>query len=121
MRKVLAVSSLTSPSPLRGLLGMARVSLLWSLLSDQVPACVCGHKASLRIINKRGIKPTADEMQTNPRSRSARLRAAERIITQDEHYNIVEQLCSESEVKSNGNGWRNATQLSKLRQAFMAS
>ena len=43
------------------------------------PACVCGHKASLRLVNKRVITPAADEVQLNPRSRSAKLRAAERI------------------------------------------
>jgi 16S rRNA (cytosine1402-N4)-methyltransferase len=43
------------------------------------PVCVCEHKASLRLVNKRVITPTADEVQLNPRSRSARLRAAERI------------------------------------------
>jgi 16S rRNA (cytosine1402-N4)-methyltransferase len=43
------------------------------------PTCICGHKASLRLINKRVITPAADEVQINPRSRSAKLRAAERI------------------------------------------
>ena len=43
------------------------------------PVCVCGHKASLRLVNKRVITPAADEVRLNPRSRSARLRAAERI------------------------------------------
>ncbi len=44
-----------------------------------MPACVCGHKASLRLVNKRVITPAADEVRLNPRSRSAKLRAAERI------------------------------------------
>ncbi|MCZ6614878.1 MAG: 16S rRNA (cytosine(1402)-N(4))-methyltransferase RsmH [Chloroflexi bacterium] len=39
------------------------------------PQCVCGHKATLRILTKKVIKPTADEIQENPRVRSARLRA----------------------------------------------
>ena len=43
------------------------------------PACVCGHKASLRLVSKRVITPAADEVQLNPRSRSAKLRVAERI------------------------------------------
>ncbi len=83
------------------------------------PTCVCGHTASLRLINKRVITPSAVEVQTNPRSRSARLRAAERLITQDEHYQIVERLCSSAEVKANG--WRRPTLLKKLRQAFIAA
>ena len=44
-----------------------------------VPVCVCRHKASFRLINKRVITPATGEVQLNPRSRSARLRAAERI------------------------------------------
>ncbi|MFC1948965.1 16S rRNA (cytosine(1402)-N(4))-methyltransferase RsmH [Chloroflexota bacterium] len=82
------------------------------------PTCVCGHTASLSLINKRIITPSLEEVQANPRSRSARLRAAKRIIAQDEHYNIVERLCSESELKTNGNGWRQPTLLKRLRQVF---
>ncbi len=82
------------------------------------PTCVCGHTASLRLINKRVITPSLLEVQSNPRSRSARLRATERIISQEEHYNIVERLCSTAEIKSNGNGWRKPAQLRKLRQVF---
>ncbi len=84
-----------------------------------MPTCVCGHTASLRLVKKRVITPTPAEVQINPRSRSARLRVAERIITQDEHYKIVERLCSTTEVKANGNGWRRPILLKKLRQAFL--
>lgn len=82
------------------------------------PVCTCEHTSSLRLINRRVIKPSPEEEKANPRSRSAKLRAAERIISQDEHYNIMEKLGSDSEVKANGNGWRKPTQLKKLRQAF---
>ena len=82
------------------------------------PVCICGHTASLRLINKRVITPSLSEVQANPRSRSAKLRAAERIISQEEHFNIVEKLCSASEVKARGNGWRKPILLNKLRQVF---
>ncbi len=85
------------------------------------PTCVCGHKASLRLINKRVIVPSPSEVQTNPRSRSAKLRTAERVINQDEHYNIVERLCADSEIKRNGNGWRKPNSLKMLRTAFEAA
>ena len=42
--------------------------------------CTCGHKASLRIITRKIVTPSLTEMELNPRSRSAKLRAAERII-----------------------------------------
>ncbi len=80
-----------------------------------MPTCVCEHKASLSLINKKVITPSPVEIQANPRSRSARLRAAERVINEEEHYQIVARLCS-AEVKANG--WRRPTLLRKLRQAF---
>jgi len=43
------------------------------------PACICGHTACLSLVNKRVIIPTVTEVMLNPRSRSAKLRAAERI------------------------------------------
>jgi 16S rRNA (cytosine1402-N4)-methyltransferase len=84
----------------------------------EAPTCVCDHTASLRLINKRVITPSLEEIQHNPRSRSAKLRAAERVVTREEHYNVVEKLCSAAEIKSNGNGWRKPAQLRRLRQVF---
>ncbi|MBC8447022.1 MAG: 16S rRNA (cytosine(1402)-N(4))-methyltransferase RsmH [Chloroflexi bacterium] len=43
------------------------------------PACRCEHKASLRLLTRKPIRPTPEEMGANPRSRSARLRLAERL------------------------------------------
>jgi len=86
-----------------------------------IPTCVCGHTASLRLVKKKVITPSPAEVQNNRRSRSARLRVAERTITQDEHYKIVERLCSTTAVKANGNGWRRPILLKKLRQAFLAA
>ncbi|PIX03310.1 16S rRNA (cytosine(1402)-N(4))-methyltransferase, partial [bacterium (Candidatus Gribaldobacteria) CG_4_8_14_3_um_filter_42_11] len=38
-----------------------------------------GHKASLKIITKKIIKPREEEIKINPRARSARLRVAEKL------------------------------------------
>ena len=43
------------------------------------PACVCGHKATLKIITKKIVKPSQEEIKANPCARSAKLRVAERI------------------------------------------
>ncbi len=43
------------------------------------PVCTCGHVASLRVLTRHPIRPDAQEIAANPRSRSARLRIAERV------------------------------------------
>ena len=44
-----------------------------------LPYCVCGKKSLGKIITKKPILPTEDEMQENSRSRSAKLRVFEKI------------------------------------------
>jgi 16S rRNA (cytosine1402-N4)-methyltransferase len=44
-----------------------------------LPECRCGHKATLRLVTRGAVKPRASEIADNPRARSAKLRAAERI------------------------------------------
>lgn len=41
--------------------------------------CTCGHVAKISIITRKPIRPSDDEIKVNPRSRSARLRVAEKI------------------------------------------
>ena len=43
------------------------------------PVCVCGNKPKLKIITKKPVLPTEAELEENPRSRSAKLRIAEKI------------------------------------------
>ncbi len=43
------------------------------------PTCTCGHKASLTILTKKPITASEDEIKINPRSRSAKLRVAQKI------------------------------------------
>ena len=45
----------------------------------QAPLCTCQTKALLKIVTKKGIKPSQQEIKNNPRSRSAILRVAEKI------------------------------------------
>jgi 16S rRNA (cytosine1402-N4)-methyltransferase len=45
----------------------------------EVPVCVCGARVRLRVLTKRPVSATPAEVSRNPRSRSARLRAAERV------------------------------------------
>ncbi|MFH0853228.1 MAG: 16S rRNA (cytosine(1402)-N(4))-methyltransferase RsmH [bacterium] len=45
--------------------------------ADQ-PTCTCRHHASLQVLTKKPITPPLEEQSANPRSRSAKLRAAEK-------------------------------------------
>ncbi len=45
----------------------------------EVPICVCGREPRLRLVTRRSVTATASELSSNPRARSARLRAAERL------------------------------------------
>lgn len=46
---------------------------------NDFPKCICGQKPKLHIITKRPAAPSPEEISKNPRARSAKLRAAERI------------------------------------------
>ncbi len=43
------------------------------------PICVCGFQPTLRSVVRKPVTPTAEEIQANPRARSAKLRIAERV------------------------------------------
>jgi 16S rRNA (cytosine1402-N4)-methyltransferase len=43
------------------------------------PVCVCDHRATLKMVTRRPLSPGTAEVESNPRSRSAKLRSAERI------------------------------------------
>jgi 16S rRNA (cytosine1402-N4)-methyltransferase len=44
-----------------------------------IPKCVCEKKALIRVVTKRAIRPSREEIEKNPRADSARLRVAERL------------------------------------------
>lgn len=46
-----------------------------------LPKCVCGKKAMVRILTKKAIRPTGEEIRQNPMARSTRLRAIERCVS----------------------------------------
>lgn len=43
------------------------------------PVCVCGNSPRVKVITKKPILPSEEEIEVNPRSRSAKLRVAEKI------------------------------------------
>lgn len=45
----------------------------------RAPACVCGRTPEARLLTRRAVSPGADEVEKNPRARSAKLRAVEKL------------------------------------------
>ncbi|WP_310236232.1 16S rRNA (cytosine(1402)-N(4))-methyltransferase RsmH [Brevibacillus nitrificans] len=43
------------------------------------PICACGNKATVKVITRKPILPSAEELEANPRARSAKLRVAEKL------------------------------------------
>lgn len=44
-----------------------------------IPQCICEHEAKVRVITRRPLYPSSEEISANPRARSAKLRCVERL------------------------------------------
>jgi len=84
-----------------------------------IPTCVCGHKASLKVVSRKIITPSEKEIQYNPRSRSARLRVAERII--DGHDCFGTAVMPDFLSKNCSTGWRKPALLKRIKMAFQSA
>ena len=45
----------------------------------ELPICVCGREPEAELLTRRAIAPTPGEIESNPRSKSAHLRAARKL------------------------------------------
>jgi 16S rRNA (cytosine1402-N4)-methyltransferase len=56
---------------------------LWAqgcICPPDFPICICNNKPKVNIVYKKGIEPSQEEQEQNPRSRSARLRVIEKTL-----------------------------------------
>lgn len=49
------------------------------LCDPDIPICICNHKKKIKLVNKKPIIPSDEEIKDNPRSRSSKLRIIEKI------------------------------------------
>ena len=49
----------------------------------RVPQCVCGRRPRLKVVTRKPLMPSPQEVRANPRSRSARLRVAEKLEAEE--------------------------------------
>ena len=79
--------------------------------------CTCHHTARLRLVNKKVVTPSGEEVRLNPRSRSARLRAVERVVTRQEWRETAERLCFIG--GDDGEVWRQTNLMKETRKASL--
>ena len=85
----------------------------------EVPTCVCGHVPRIKLINRRVVTPSDTEVDVNPRSRSAKLRAAERIIAPGDNDAVAHDDSFITTARTRG--WRRPALVEKIRMAFLAA
>jgi 16S rRNA (cytosine1402-N4)-methyltransferase len=85
----------------------------------ETPKCVCGHVPRIKLINKKVITPSANEIDINPRSRSAKLRAAERLVVHGDNYGTPRDDSFVSTARNRG--WRRPALIERIKTVFLAA
>ena len=77
-----------------------------------LPQCVCHHQPRLKLAHKGVIAPSLAEEKANPRSRSAKMRVAGRIIDNEEFREDSERLIVLTAGKTSG--WKRPEMLNMI-------
>jgi len=57
---------------------MFRQEAVGCICPPRLPVCVCNHRPRVQVLTRKGVRASEEEVESNPRSRSAVLRAVER-------------------------------------------
>jgi len=63
--------------------GFFRYKTLSCICPPDLPVCMCDKKVEMRVLTKKPVLPSDEEISTNPRARSAKLRAARKLDVKD--------------------------------------
>jgi 16S rRNA (cytosine1402-N4)-methyltransferase len=75
--------------------------------------CACHHTAHLKLISKKVIVPSIKEVKINPRSRSAKLRVAERVVINNDCFEKTDRQCY---LEADSQLWRRKTKFKELKK-----
>ena len=85
----------------------------------EFPVCICGEKAKVKVISRKAIEPSKQEVEENPRSRSAKLRVIEMGVREYDYIRGNTALAPDKKIKETEKQRKKQRIQSKKRERAM--